>query len=151
MGAYLYSRPPRAVQPFDAVLPRPAAAAAFAMSGLRVTCGEPGDDIALVRFGFAGEPADVVVACPRLAGPATGETWLETGVGDGEFALVAIEVEEAALGGVQAASEEAYRRLLAAVRPSNHPYLLRIWNYVGAINAGAGDDERYRRFCVGRA
>jgi chorismate lyase / 3-hydroxybenzoate synthase len=121
------------------------------MSGLRVTYGEGGDDVALVRFGFGVGPADVLVACPRLAGPRSAETWLETGAGEGEFALLAIEVEEAACGGVQAASEEAYRRLLAAVRPSNHPYLLRIWNYVGAINAGSGDDERYRRFCVGRA
>ncbi|MCM2356263.1 MAG: pteridine-dependent deoxygenase, partial [Arenimonas sp.] len=39
----------------------------------------------------------------------------------------------------------------AAVRPSSHPYLLRIWNYFAAINAGEGDQERYRRFCVGRA
>lgn len=120
------------------------------MSGLRVSYGETGGGIALVRFGFGAGPADVVVTCPRLAGPESRETWFETGVGDGEFALVAIEVEEAACGGVQSASEEAYRRLLAAVRPSDHPYLLRIWNYVGAINAGAGDDERYRRFCVGR-
>ena len=45
----------------------------------------------------------------------------------------------------------AYERLLVAVRPSAHPYLLRIWNYFAAINRGDGDDERYRRFCVGRA
>jgi chorismate lyase/3-hydroxybenzoate synthase len=37
------------------------------------------------------------------------------------------------------------------VRPSAHPYLLRIWNYFGGINDGEGDAERYRRFCVGRA
>lgn len=47
-------------------------------------------------------------------------------------------------------SEAAYRDLLAAARPSAHPYLIRIWNYFGAINDGDGDSERYRRFCVGR-
>jgi len=51
---------------------------------------------------------------------------------------------------VAAASEAAYRTLIAAARPSTHPYLIRIWNFFGAINAGDGDDERYRRFCVGR-
>lgn len=47
-------------------------------------------------------------------------------------------------------SEAAYRALIAAARPSTHPYLIRIWNFFGAINAGEGDEERYRRFCVGR-
>ncbi|GAB3731603.1 hypothetical protein GCM10028794_07970 [Silanimonas algicola] len=53
-------------------------------------------------------------------------------------------------GDVAAASEAAYRALIAAARPSAHPYLIRIWNFLGAINAGEGDEERYRRFCVGR-
>lgn len=53
-------------------------------------------------------------------------------------------------GDVAVESEAAYRDLLAAARPSAHPYLIRIWNYFGAINAGDGDSERYRRFCVGR-
>jgi chorismate lyase/3-hydroxybenzoate synthase len=51
---------------------------------------------------------------------------------------------------VAAAAESAYRHLLATARPSAHPYLIRIWNFLGAINAGDGDAERYRRFCVGR-
>jgi chorismate lyase/3-hydroxybenzoate synthase len=29
--------------------------------------------------------------------------------------------------------------------------VLRIWNYLDAINVGDGDDERYRLFCAGRA
>lgn len=53
-------------------------------------------------------------------------------------------------GDVASEAEAAYRDLLAAARPSAHPYLIRIWNFFGAINAGDGDDERYRRFCVGR-
>lgn len=53
-------------------------------------------------------------------------------------------------GDVAAETAAAYRDLLAAARPSTHPYLIRIWNYFGAINAGDGDAERYRRFCVGR-
>lgn len=49
-----------------------------------------------------------------------------------------------------AATEALYRALFAAVRPSAQPFLIRLWNFFGAINAGTGDDERYRRFCVGR-
>jgi chorismate lyase/3-hydroxybenzoate synthase len=126
------------------------------VSGLRVD--HVAADGALVRFGFADAEraaalggADVVIGCPRLAGPAL-EVWHEVAAADArEFALVTIEVDEAAAGGIEAASAEAYRRMLAMVRPSTHPWLLRIWNYVAAINRGGGDDERYRRFCVGRA
>jgi chorismate lyase/3-hydroxybenzoate synthase len=47
-------------------------------------------------------------------------------------------------------AEEGYRALLAANARLGFPHLLRVWNYFGAINAGEGDAERYRRFCVGR-
>ena len=53
-------------------------------------------------------------------------------------------------GDVAAAAEAAYRQLLSVARPGAHPYLIRIWNFLGAINVGEGDAERYRRFCVGR-
>lgn len=149
MGAYLYSRPPDAVQnpdvPLLAALHRIAA-----MSGLRV--GFAAAPEALVRFAFGTADDDAVqVACPRLAGPAGAEAWSELPQPGAGFAVVSVEVEEAASGGIQAASTEAYRRLLGMVRPSSHPYMLRIWNYLGTINQGEGDSERYRRFCVGRA
>ena len=32
-----------------------------------------------------------------------------------------------------------YERLITCVRPSAHPYMLRIWNYFGGINAGDGE------------
>lgn len=43
-----------------------------------------------------------------------------------------------------------YRELIGTVRSAGYPHLLRIWNYLPDINGGNGDDERYRRFCVGR-
>jgi len=70
---------------------------------------------------------------------------------DGDYAFGAIEVDEAAHGGIENAAAIAYRKLLAAIAASDTPHVLRIWNYIDAINLGAGDDERYRRFCVGRA
>lgn len=47
-------------------------------------------------------------------------------------------------------AEQLYRELIDQLRDSSHPYPLRFWNFFPAINAGSGDEERYRRFCVGR-
>lgn len=118
---------------------------------------------ALARFGFGdGADGSVRVACTRLAGPPQAEVWgsdtaIEQAEREGahwwrtpDLGMVRIEVDERD-GDIEAAGHEAYRRLLAAVRPSSHPYLIRIWNYLDAINQGEGDAERYRRFCVGRA
>jgi chorismate lyase/3-hydroxybenzoate synthase len=58
------------------------------------------------------------------------------------YAMVALAVDED--GDIEAATRRAYERLITCVRPSAHPYLLRIWNYFPAINAGDGDGERYR-------
>ncbi len=46
---------------------------------------------------------------------------------------------------------DAYATLSAFLASSGFPYLLRTWNYLDAVTAGDGDDERYRRFCIGRA
>jgi chorismate lyase/3-hydroxybenzoate synthase len=43
-----------------------------------------------------------------------------------------------------------YRELIGTIRSAGYPHLLRIWNYLPNINGGDGDNERYRRFCVGR-
>jgi chorismate lyase/3-hydroxybenzoate synthase len=45
----------------------------------------------------------------------------------------------------------AYRELLRTVRSAKHASLAKIWNYMGGINIGVGDDERYRQFSIGRA
>lgn len=50
----------------------------------------------------------------------------------------------------EAATCELYRELIDTVRAQGYPELLRVWNFLPGINFGAGDQERYRRFCVGR-
>ncbi len=50
-----------------------------------------------------------------------------------------------------AATHWAYTELLSHLATSNHQQLLKIWHYLPAINAGEGDRENYRQFCVGRA
>lgn len=47
-------------------------------------------------------------------------------------------------------AERLYRELIRRLEGSKFGYPLRLWNYLPGINAGEGDDERYRRFCVGR-
>jgi chorismate lyase/3-hydroxybenzoate synthase len=54
-------------------------------------------------------------------------------------------------GGLEAASARAYANLSVFVRTRAFPHLLRSWNYLDAITEGEGDEERYRRFCIGRA
>lgn len=113
---------------------------------------------ALLRFDFEAEAGagaigagpgwlQVQVACPPLGGTPGVETWCDA---SGNLVAWQITVPENT-GDVRAAAAQAYRHLLARVRGSTHPHLLRIWNYLDAINAGDGDAERYRRFCQGRA
>jgi chorismate lyase/3-hydroxybenzoate synthase len=90
---------------------------------------------------------DVRVACAWLAGPRAPEAWY---LGNA-YRTLALEQSESQGGDIADAARRIYANLIADVRGSSHPYLLRIWNYLGAINAGDGDGERYRRFCVGRA
>jgi chorismate lyase/3-hydroxybenzoate synthase len=129
----------------------------------RLRIAHADDGAALIRFEFgAAAPEPLRVACALLAGPGAVESWFAGAIGESaetvgaawahgrHYALCAVAVEETD-GDIESAAALAYDRLLTCVRPSAHPYLLRIWNYFAAINAGQGDQERYRRFCVGRA
>ena len=126
-----------------------------------------GDDV-LAVFGF-GSAAPGSLADPRYLrvplephGHASFELWRGGGpvtrgrddgvrwASDGQLLFGAVEVPEGE-GGILEAARQAYARLAAFTTGSRTPHLLRIWNYVDAITLGAGDDERYRAFCVGRA
>ena len=72
---------------------------------------------------------------------ATGGGWL----------FAAIELDEREHGGPCATAELAYATLHHFVAGRSARHVLRVWNYIGAINHGDGDDERYKRFCEGRA
>lgn len=126
---------------------------------------EPG---VLAAIGFAGvgkggvdDPRWLSVGLDAVGAPAI-EVWRSDGAvrsgregrvrwsRDDDYGFFAIEVEESA-GDIAAAAEAAYRELVAFMHKSTTPHVLRLWNYFDAINEGDGDDERYRRFCVGRA
>jgi chorismate lyase/3-hydroxybenzoate synthase len=70
---------------------------------------------------------------------------------DGDYSFAAIEVDEAAHDGIAGAARAAYAALAAWCNANPVRHVLRIWNYLDAINVGDGDDERYRLFCAGRA
>jgi len=128
----------------------------------RLHIAHANDDGALIRFTVDGEGSSPLrLPCRRLAGPDLPESWFAGDITEsaetlgaawahGEhYAMLALAITET--GDIEADAALAYERLLTAVRPSRHPYLLRVWNYFGGINDGDGDGERYRRFCVGRA
>ncbi len=104
------------------------------------------DRSALLDFDFVDAALPWRTGCPWLGG-AQREVWVPASDG---FAVIGLHRVIAPGEDVAVATEAVYRELLAKARPSKHPNLIRIWNFVGAINEGAGDDERYRRFCVGR-
>jgi len=124
------------------------------------------DPRTLAVFGFSAHPT----ACedPRwlrvpLAehGPARIEIWqgagpVERGVRDGvrwsatgTVLFGAIEVDEVE-GDIESATAQAYARMSGFLAGCGFPHLLRTWNYLDAVTEGEGDQERYRRFCVGR-
>jgi chorismate lyase/3-hydroxybenzoate synthase len=125
------------------------------------------DVLALIGFGASApvhaDPRYTQVALAPAAQPAPFELWcsarqVEHGragalrwSSDGDYAFVALEFAERDFGDIARTTQAAYARLEAWRKASATPHWLRIWNYVDAINAGTGDDERYRQFCAGRA
>jgi chorismate lyase/3-hydroxybenzoate synthase len=128
----------------------------------------PGDDTLLaVAFGSHArcpeDPRYLNIDLAPLAGTGSVEVWRGAGpvsVGraghvryaeDGEHCAGWLRVEEAAAGNLAEATELAYRSLLRFQAQSPYRNVWRMWNYVADINAGEGDEERYRQFCLGRA
>jgi chorismate lyase/3-hydroxybenzoate synthase len=62
-----------------------------------------------------------------------------------------IALEESALNhrgadGLVGATETAYQEIFEVLGRTQHPHLIRIWNYLADINVQSGGDERYRHF-----
>ncbi len=68
----------------------------------------------------------------------------------GAYLAGRVEVDERAVGGLQAAATAAYAAIRRFTVRSGHRHLLRMYNYFSSINAGDGDAERYKLFCSGR-
>ena len=113
--------------------------------------------LATLRHGVDG-----AIPLPLLQGAAW-DCWRGAGVvrsgvhgdvrwaDDGESVFLHLTVSDAAwTRNPAAASEAAYRQLEAARLACGAPHWWRLWNYLGGILQGEGDDERYRQFTLGR-
>lgn len=139
---------------------------AYRTQPVRELLAQPGT-LAVFSFGdgqtSSDDPRHLRVSLAPLAEPAPREVWsveatTQCGSGNGlrwaaggGWRFVAIEVRESAPDAIEAAATAAYARLLAHVAACPESHFIKIWNYLGAINDGRGDAERYRRFCVARA
>ncbi len=124
------------------------------------------DELAVVNFGGrCGDPGQAGVLCTglvQLQQPAMVESWFSTlaterGVAgqcqwssNDESLFAALYVDEQQFPSQRQAIQHAYNQLLALSRSRGYPHLIRVWNYMADINRGAGDDERYKQFCLGR-
>ncbi|MFC5742463.1 pteridine-dependent deoxygenase [Dyella tabacisoli] len=123
--------------------------------------------LAVFSFGagaaLSGDPRYLRVDLECFDAPAPLELWQVDGVvrhgtegalqwaAGGGWLFVAVPLDEREHGGIRETAALAYRRLREFVGQRTERHVLRIWNYLGAINRGEGDAERYKQFCDGRA
>ena len=129
----------------------------------------PLDDNVLTAIVFGSstscpaDPRTVRIDLEPLAGDCHSEVWRGRGasrigtarpiryVENGDVFAGWMSIEESRFGGLLEATETAYLALLRLHAESPYRHLWRTWNFLAEINEGQGDDERYRRFCLGRA
>jgi chorismate lyase/3-hydroxybenzoate synthase len=141
--------------------------------GLRASYTELGrsplaeDVLAAAVFGAQGiapsDPRCLRIDLEPLVGVGLSEVWrgderMRIGtagpiryVEDGRHLAGWIDLEEAGFHGLEEAAEAAYLGLLQFHATTPYRHVWRLWNFVSDINAGTGDDERYKQFCLGRA
>lgn len=133
--------------------------------------------LAAVRFGAGTTQREdgnlagaltIDVGLELLQGAPTAELWFAAGpvhtgqwsdahgvrirhAHDEHYLFAVVELDEREHGGILPTSERAYAAIQEFQEQAAFPHLLRMWNYMDAINEGEGDSERYRQFCVGRA
>lgn len=138
----------------------------YARCDARRTLAAPGT---LAAFGFGvdrpamDDPRWLTVALEPLLAPAPLEIWqvdapISSGIdgalqwsSGGGWLFAALNLDEREHGGAEAAAAFAYTQLRQFLARRAEHHVLRMWNYLGAINQGAGDTERYKHFCDGRA
>jgi chorismate lyase/3-hydroxybenzoate synthase len=125
------------------------------------------DVLAAAVFGAKGmapsDPRCLGIELEPLAGAGLSEVWRGIGrmrigtagpvryVEDGRHLAGWIDLEEAGFHGLDEAAEAAYLGLLQFHATTPYRHVWRIWSFVTGINEGAGDEERYKQFCLGRA
>jgi chorismate lyase/3-hydroxybenzoate synthase len=152
--------------PLFAPLPRRAPRVSYDTGDVGDALGKPGM-LAVLGFGHdrttVDDPRHFQVALDCLDGPAPLELWqvdAETTHGaegalrwsaGGGWLFAAIELDEQEHGGPCATAQLAYEQLHRFVADRGTQHVMRVWNYLGAINRGDDDAERYKQFCEGRS
>lgn len=134
--------------PAPALLAAPGTLAVFRFGAPTAKDADPRELGVLLAPLEAAPPLECWTVAGKVQSGRTGALRWACG---GGWRYVAVEVDEIAGRDLEAATEYAYDQLLEHVAACPEPHLLRIWNYLDRINAGAGDAERYRRFCSARA
>lgn len=124
---------------------------------------QPGEH-SLIDYAFgASGPGKWSCGLAFLGGDLVRESWqvegpVKTGNDDGiawrrsdELAFLVLETDDDGRGDPAERVEQSYARLLRLADHHGCPWPLRMWNFMPGINRGHADQERYRRFCVGRA
>lgn len=104
----------------------------------------PADDLlGVVVFGASHPLASLALTGIAQLGPVPlAEVWRGADVWFGKWSGDGDDVE--------AVTRRGYQEILSQAKANGYPHLLRVWNHVRDLNAGAGDEERYKRFCAGR-
>ena len=109
------------------------------------------------------DPRHVVVAIESVGPAHWAEQWVssrpvqfgyEDGFGyshNGEVLFGSIHLPESELVDLERATLKIYVRLQQMLQRLGYPCCLRVWNFLAGINAGDGDQERYRLFSAGRS
>ena len=125
--------------------------------------------LAVVEFEVEGshndnraDPRHIVTGLRSLVNTGTCEVWrcsepvtwgwddaLRWACGE-QVLFAAVTADASADRDLEAVAYGAWQRLLQFSAGRGFPHIVRAWNHVPRINEGAGDDERYKRFCRGR-
>jgi chorismate lyase/3-hydroxybenzoate synthase len=146
--------------------PEPVTSAAGRLRIAYRDCASLPDNVLCVMHGGgaigSSAPLAIDVQLQRLGGPVA-EVWYANGpvrsgrdgivryAHDHEVLVGVVEEDERAYGGIRSAGEAVYSAIRRFQEQCGFPQLLRMWNYLDAINEGEGDAERYRQFCIARA
>lgn len=155
------------------VLPRPVQSAGALTSISFCYTNELVDDLnsidgvlAVINFGddcyIDSPPGHIHCGVPLLGSPSIKEVWrtdlpIRRG-SDGllfwsetdEVLVAGLSIDEAQYPEFKMAITTAYQRILQFIADKGCPHIIRVWNYIGGINRGSGESERYKQFCYGR-
>ncbi|MCH8248608.1 MAG: hypothetical protein IH913_03265 [Proteobacteria bacterium] len=95
---------------------------------------------------------DNLYECWWIAEPVTYRTHGRMRIAEcANYAVIIQDNAEQATDDLVSLTRQAYVDLMLAIQSTDHHRMAKVWNYLGGINEGDGDQERYRRFSVGRA